>query len=391
MNKDWQKLQSGTIDCLRPIFALMVVGLHVRQYYTDGTETFFDGLYEASTISIFRVLFSVAVPAFFLISGYLFFKKLEDWNTNVWLSKVKKRGVTLLIPYLLWNLIAICGFFITRTAGCLIKGNESVNIISVLNERGWFRLFWDRCLYGGVRPDQINLFGVSVGQGTPMDEPAWFLRDLMVVVLMSPIIFFMIKKAGKLFLVLVGLLYCVDLWIPYAGFSSKAFFMFSVGAWFCINRLNMLEFFCKNSKMQLFLSILLLIIASVSFNGNEWIYCISSKLFVLSAIPMFFNIGAWLVEKQNLNGYSVFTAMSKSSFFVYMIHTILVVDAVNWLLTWLLRPNNDAVNFILMVSGTILVYIICHCIYLIMNIFMPKVLAVLTGGRVVVDKKTSEK
>ena len=106
---------------------------------------------------------------------------------------------------------------------------------------------------------------------------------------------------------------------------------------------------------------------------------------------MFFNIGAWLVEKQNLNGYSVYTAMSKSSFFVYMIHTILVVDAVNWLLTWLLRPNNDAVNFILMILGTILVYIICHCIYLIMNIFIPKVLAVLTGGRVVVDKKTSEK
>ena len=391
MNSDWQKLQSETINCLWPIFAFMVVGLHIRQYYTDGTETFFDGLYEASAISIFRVLFSVAVPAFFLISGYLFFKKLEDWNASVWFTKVKKRGVTLLIPYLLWNLIAIGGFFVTRTAGHLIKGNEPVDVIFALNERGWLRLFWDRCLYGDVPPDRINLFGILVGHGTPMDEPSWFIRDLMVVVLMSPIIFFLIKKAGKLFLAMVGLLYCVDLWIPYAGFSSKAFFMFSVGAWFCINRWNMLEFFRKYSKMQLFLSIILLIIATFSFNCNEWIYCISSRLFVLSAIPVFFNLDAWLVEKQNLNGHSVYSAMSKSSFFVYMIHTILVVDAVNWLLAWFLRPNNDAMNFILMVLGTILVYIICHCIYLIMNIFMPKVLAVLTDGRVVAENKTLEK
>ncbi len=386
MSGDWQKIQSETIDWLRPVLAFMVVGLHVRQYYTDGTEIFSEGWYEASTIMIFRVLFSVAVPAFFLISGYLFFKKLEDWNTDVWLAKIKKRGATLLVPYLLWNLIAICGFLITRTAGHFIKGNEPVDMVALLNERGWFRLFWDRCLYGDLRPEQINLFGIPVSSGAPMDEPAWFLRDLMVVVLLSPFIYFMVKKAGKLFLILVALLYSVDLWIPYPGFSSKAFFMFSLGAWLCINRFNMSEFFSKHFKIQLFLSALLLIVVSVSFNVNEWIYCITSRLFVLCAIPLFFNLCAALSEKHSPVG-----ALSKSSFFVYMAHMVLVVDAVNWLITLLLHPANNVLNFASLVLGTVLVYAICHCIYLIMNKFMPKMLAVLTGGRIVANNRISDK
>ena len=76
MSTDEVKLQSETIDRLRPLLALMVVGLHVRPYYITGTETFFDGLYEASVITIYRVFFSIAVPFFFLISGYYFFKGL---------------------------------------------------------------------------------------------------------------------------------------------------------------------------------------------------------------------------------------------------------------------------------------------------------------------------
>ena len=76
MSKDYMKIQSVTIDYLRPLLAIMVVGLHVRPYYTTGTELFFDGTFEALVITIFRVLFSMAVPFFFLISGYFFYQGL---------------------------------------------------------------------------------------------------------------------------------------------------------------------------------------------------------------------------------------------------------------------------------------------------------------------------
>ncbi len=48
----------------------------------------------------------IAVPCFFLISGYLFFKKLEDWNLDMWKGKMVRRVHSLLIPYVLWNILA---------------------------------------------------------------------------------------------------------------------------------------------------------------------------------------------------------------------------------------------------------------------------------------------
>lgn len=47
---------------------------------------------------------NVSVPVFFLISGYYFFKG-EELGKDVYLSKLKKRIRTLLLPYLLWNLL----------------------------------------------------------------------------------------------------------------------------------------------------------------------------------------------------------------------------------------------------------------------------------------------
>lgn len=49
----------------------------------------------------------------FIISGYLFFynrnspSKNEKWLKSVWRNKVKKRCRTLLLPYLIWCIVAL--------------------------------------------------------------------------------------------------------------------------------------------------------------------------------------------------------------------------------------------------------------------------------------------
>ena len=53
-----------------------------------------------------EVLPQIGVPLFFIISGFLFFYRV-DFDSNVYQKKLRKRVRTLLIPYLLWNLIAI--------------------------------------------------------------------------------------------------------------------------------------------------------------------------------------------------------------------------------------------------------------------------------------------
>lgn len=51
-------------------------------------------------------LATIGVPLFFLISGFLFFYR-RDFDETVYKQKLKSRFMTLFIPYVLWNMIAI--------------------------------------------------------------------------------------------------------------------------------------------------------------------------------------------------------------------------------------------------------------------------------------------
>ncbi len=51
------------------------------------------------------ILFGPAVPLFFMISGFLFFVGVNKFDTATYKCKILSRARTLLIPYLIWNLI----------------------------------------------------------------------------------------------------------------------------------------------------------------------------------------------------------------------------------------------------------------------------------------------
>lgn len=369
--------QSQTIDSLRPLLAIMVVALHVRPYFVAENILFTDGLFEASVITIFRILFSLAVPAFFLISGYLFFNNLKDWDTAVWKGKMTKRIRTILVPYILWNAIAIVGFVLTRCLGCIFKANEIPDIVGLVSERGFLRLFWDRSLFGQINEDAVNILGMSVGGGTPIDAPAWFLRDLMIVLLFSPLVWLFVKKCGRLFIALSVCLYLVDIWIPFCGFSSKAFCLFSIGAWMNIKGLSMVEESGRHPVFLLLLSMMFMFAAAFFFGRCDNLYTITSRLFILVGVPLLIHV----VSMSQIERFNVVNRLSHSSFFVYVAHTILVVDVICWLIQSFFKSDNQAVSFLLLCMATFVSYITCHLIWSLMKRFMPRVLCVLTGSR----------
>lgn len=379
MNTDRLNTQSITIDRLRPLLALMVVGLHVRPYYTTGTETFFDGVYEASVITVFRILFSVAVPFFFLISGFYFFKGLNEWDTSLWKAKIKKRTGSLLIPYIIWNIIALIGYPLTRLAGCWVKGAPFPDILAQLNERGWLRLFWNRSLYGEVNEGTTNLLGWIVDTGAPMNAPTWFLRDLMVVILFTPLIWWLIRHLGKGFILITGLLYLVDIWIPVSGFSSSAFLLFSIGAWLSLTGKDLVWLSQKKPLLQASIALTLMFVAAITLGRYQWIYNVSSRLFIIFAIPVLFHLTSEMPIRKGLK--KITADMSRSSFFVYVVHMVLITDAINWVLLYFIHPQNKAALFILLTISTITVYLVCHLIWLFMSRYMPKTLNILTGNR----------
>ena len=155
----------------------------------------------------------VAVPLFFLMSGYLFCA--GEWSSEKYLSKLKRRLHTLLIPFLFWNLVTLVVLAIgesipqtnTYFANTLWPPVHSFSLLTYLNA----------------------LLGIAVHN--PISYQFWFIRDLMALVILVPAIHFLLVRKSAL--PLISVLFC--LWFlaewPVLWPSVDAFFFFSLGAY----------------------------------------------------------------------------------------------------------------------------------------------------------------
>lgn len=165
-----------------------------------------------------------AVPTFFALSAFLFYRK---FSLSQYTSKLKRRFKSLCIPYLLWNLF-YCILFVTCHYIPVIRNNTNTTIeFDVLN----------------------NLIGIIMSDYTPL----WFVRNLIVYVLLSPIIYYLIKnKIIGLIVILITVstnlfviifpYESISYWLPiyltgaYIGnhYSGKVMTMIFTGKKYCI-------------------------------------------------------------------------------------------------------------------------------------------------------------
>lgn len=95
----FQKQISESISWLRFPLVLMVVFIHSSGFGEFQTDSFnFSALadinlYDFLRILVSRILCQVAVPLFFIISGYLFYTKfdIQGWSWGIWIKKIKSR------------------------------------------------------------------------------------------------------------------------------------------------------------------------------------------------------------------------------------------------------------------------------------------------------------
>ena len=114
-----------------------------------------------------RSITQFAVPMFFMMSGISFFK---DYNNNKYLSKIRSRLFTLVIPYLLWNTIWMLWEIFTSYSFLSRFSEDSVT----------FALTPANILKG------IFFYGCNV--------PFWFVFDLIIFSLAAPLVFVIIKN-----------------------------------------------------------------------------------------------------------------------------------------------------------------------------------------------------
>lgn len=154
----------------------------------------------------------LSVPIFLLISGYLFFREgSHELTKELWISKFKKRIFSLLVPYLLWDFI---GYIIYA-----IKVG--------FDFEDFFHSFW-----------VIDIPGRS--GSSPIDGPLWYVRNLMIVVVISPIISYMMKYTKWYLILIMTILWIIQI-PPFNKGIGIAFYFFSLGGY-----LRMFDYHVEN-------------------------------------------------------------------------------------------------------------------------------------------------
>lgn len=159
-----------------------------------------------------------AVPVFFIISGYLFFQKIEsNFSLDIYKTKLHSRIYTLLLPYIFWNITALVLDYIKyiQTANSWIAYN-STSIIDMI---------------------KLVLWGNEAGY--PINLPLWYIRELILLCIFSPLIFFLLTKRiiGKLFILILLVSYFLS---TNSQMHITGLLYFTIGAFSSINNINII-------------------------------------------------------------------------------------------------------------------------------------------------------
>lgn len=307
---------------------------------------------------IFCFILNVRVPLFFFISGFLFFHKVVDFDGKVYANKLKNRVHTLLVPYLFWNTFVLLIYWFAQQflpSQSFFSGHHKP-----IGDYGWIdllRAYWDG------------------RNGTPLDYILWFIRNLMVMVVLSPLLYRLIKRFKVYFVLVLGLFWYFSPFELFPGLTSESLFFFCAGAFFSIAKLNLITEFRKVFAVSIALFLLVATVDYFSLNAgfNDYIH----RLNVIFGIPFFFNIVGYFIENGKIKE-SIF--LSGASFFVFVGHEPLL-SIVRKLFFILIKPHHQA-ELLLMyfLIPTIVIGILLFS-YRWLKTYFPKLLNIVSGGR----------
>lgn len=377
--QNYTDLQSRTIEWLRFPLVVAVVFIHSfgepKEYVLplQNISTFSGvDIYNLTRICFSHVLTHIAVPVFFVISGYLFFYNVKEFTIRGgYYKKLKSRFQTLIIPFILWNLISI----LVTVLAFPLKGEPLSNILVYFEENGWLHMFWDCKVWA---EDKTNWLGLPAPYTGPLCIPLWFLRDLIVVVLFTPIIYWMIRRLRHFFILVLTFCYISDIWPSIHGLTITSMLFFSLGAYFSIQRKNLINEF-RRVKIVSYICGTLLLIATIYYDGlNTKTGNLIYPFWVIVGVCATFNIASFLIETYYLK---VNTFLSKSSFFIFASHTIFILRICSVVCSKVLYGDTWGILIVRYFVTPFLAVGVCLLLYWLMGKFTPKLLGVLTGNR----------
>ena len=321
--------------------------------FASGTETFEVPLYVEKIHGLSGTFTAVAVPLFFLISGFLLFIKEPKYMENL-----KKKCRTILLPYILWVILVII-FLFTAQSFNFTKPYFATLIVRNFSPIDWMGAF-------------LGHFGIfSEPYGHPLVYQFWFLRDLFVLNLLFVIVKKIVNLCPGATFVLFLLLWIggINIYIV----STGALFFFTLG--YYIVKYNITYKHLDNIKtLDMVIMYTITIITSLFFKEK---ITIISAVNIIVGIMFFIKLSYNFIKEDKI--YKLFAWLEQYAFWVYATHGIVIAAIIK--LSVKIMPMN---------GGWLLIHYFCgalFCIFLLVGIgvifrkILPRIFSILTGRR----------
>lgn len=212
MNRD------NTLDVVRCISNYLIVLMHASaalQYCMIGGAEVDIWTFASCCVTQF------ALPALFLISGYLLFK---NYTLKSYPKKILRRVKRLFVPYIIWNTTFVLFFLACKNF--IPRLGARVESFGLESFSGAFSKILDLTVH-------------------PIDGPLWFLRTLFILSLASPLIY-VVMKSKKIIIrysgfLIIGALYfiCYQTGVMYSllmTYPLYAITLFYIGGLLATNK-----------------------------------------------------------------------------------------------------------------------------------------------------------
>lgn len=344
---------SEQVEILRVSCIIFVVFIHAQppweygQVSTDAIRYF----YTLTNYGIFRG----AVPTLSVISGYLFFNR---FSYSRYLPLVRKKSVTVLLPAVLWAAGAAFSILIAQKLGTLQpkKFNfiDSDNIAFMLVDA---------------------VFGIENG---PINLPIYFLYDIFICILVSPLMYYVMKRWPWL-----GCASLIAIWFSglniYTSVRGDILFGFYIGGLLAIRNID-LSIPCR--LRYVFIGVFLFSCGLFSIHaGRLPVGMLETGVdFELNLLRLLSPLAMWSYASLVVRtAYGRFLAgLGSAAFFIYCAHGPLMrlIGDIYF------KSLHDDVPYLLFYVGApIAAVLLAVLMSVLLGHISPQLLSILSGGR----------
>lgn len=227
-------------------------------------------------------------------------------------------------------------------------GSGRIPLVWTWGLNDWIRAFWE-----------------------PIDGPLWYIRDLFISMLLSPLVYIVVRKTGAFSILCVVILYIVGATEIEAIKPVKlwSIYFFTIGAYLGINNVNLSE---KANRYK-FINIIPIIYLVLSLiNLKMWDKHLFAFNIIIGMVSVYIVVNKIIIKR----GEFINRSLIDSNFFIYAYHVmfcnflikvLLKVHFLNYIEIYLIVP------FIALAIG--------YTLFMMCKRVSPQFLSLLTGGR----------